>query len=211
MEVMVTDKGITMNSLQGGSTNNNMLATKIGATMKLDNLIKLLRTAACDVFPDDDAFCYTESSCEKNYVMEMHIYACMACFALSHNFAWSRWNLAAGSRTCVFLMRELQEMRKLVRIPWNVSSVSLPTSNLSSQINQQFMLHRSRPVSSTARRSPRPTAQPRCLEITPPTPITWWFPRFSRYRRPGWTPSTQFCGKTFSNCCARCDHLASAE
>lgn len=115
MEVMVTDKGITLNSLQGGSTNNNMLASKIGATMKLDDLIKLLRTAACDVFPDDDAFCYTESNCEKNYVMEMHIYACMACFALSHNFAWSRWNLAAGSRTCVFLMRELQEMRKLVK------------------------------------------------------------------------------------------------
>lgn len=118
MEVMVTDKGITLNSLQGGSTNNNMLASKIGATMKLDDLIKLLRMAACDVFPDDDAFCYTESNCEKNYVMEMHIYACMACFALSHNFAWSRWNLAAGSRTCVFLMRELQEMRKLVRISY---------------------------------------------------------------------------------------------
>lgn len=38
----------------------------------------------------------------------------MATFMLSHNFAWSRWNFAAGSRTCVFLMRELQEMRKLV-------------------------------------------------------------------------------------------------
>lgn len=116
MEVMVTDKGITLNSLMGGSNNPSVLANVIGSTMKLDDLIKLLRIAACDIFPDDDAFCYTESSCEKNYVMEMHIYSCMSCFALTHNFAWSRWNFTAGSRTCVFLMRELLEMRKLVNI-----------------------------------------------------------------------------------------------
>lgn len=113
---MVTDKGITLNSLMGGSNNPSVLSNVIGSTMKLDDLIKVLRNSACDVFPDDDAFCYTESSCEKNYVMEMHIYACMACFALSHNFAWSRWNVSAGSRTCVFLMRELLEMRKLVNM-----------------------------------------------------------------------------------------------
>lgn len=105
----------TVNSLLGGSTNNpSVFSSLVGSTMKLDDLIKLLRNAACDVFPEDDAFCYTETSCEKNYVMEMHIYACMSCFALSNNFAWSRWNFAAGSRTCVFLMRELLEMRKLV-------------------------------------------------------------------------------------------------
>lgn len=116
MEVMVTEKGITLNSLQGGSNNPSVLSNIIGSTMKLDDLIKVLRNTACDIFPDDDAFCYSESSCEKNYVMEMHIYSCMTCFALSHNFAWSRWNLAAGSRTAVFLMRELMEMRKLVNI-----------------------------------------------------------------------------------------------
>ncbi|CRK91757.1 CLUMA_CG005391, isoform A [Clunio marinus] len=113
MEVMVTEKGITLNSLQGGSNNPSVLVNVIGSPMKLEDLMKVLRNSACDVFPDDDAFCYTESSCEKNYVMEMHIYQCMACFALSHNFSWSRWNFAAGSRTCVFLMRELLESRKL--------------------------------------------------------------------------------------------------
>lgn len=116
MELMVTEKGVTLNSLQGGSNNPSVLSTVIGTTMKLDDLIKLLRNSACDVFPEDDSFCYTESSCEKNHVMEMHIYSCMSCFALSHNFAWSRWNFAAGSRTCVYLMRELIEMRKLVNI-----------------------------------------------------------------------------------------------
>lgn len=116
LEVMVTEKGITLNSLLGGSNNPSVLANVIGTTMKLEDLIKVLRDSACDIFADDDAFCYTETSCEKNYVMEMHIYSCMSCFALSHNFAWSRWNFAAGSRTCVLLMRELLEMRKLVNI-----------------------------------------------------------------------------------------------
>lgn len=112
MEVMVTEKGLIVNTLQG-SNNPTVYASVIGSTMKLDDLITLLRNSASDVFPDDDAFCYTENSCEKNYVMEMHIYSSMACFALSHNFAWSRWNSTAGSRTCILLMRELIEHRKL--------------------------------------------------------------------------------------------------
>lgn len=64
----MTEKGITLNSLQGGSNNPSVLSNIIGATMKLDDLIKELRNAACDIFPEDDAFCYTETSCEKNYV-----------------------------------------------------------------------------------------------------------------------------------------------
>lgn len=113
MEVSVTDKGIVLNTLQG-SNNPAVLSTIIGTTIKLDELIKLMRNAACDVFASDDAFCYTENSCEKNFIMEMHIYLCMAYFASSHNFAWSRWNTQAGSRTAIFLMRELVENRKLV-------------------------------------------------------------------------------------------------
>lgn len=114
MDVTVTEQGITLNTLQG-SNNPNVLSNIIGTSLKLDELIKLMRNTACDVFPSDDAFCYTESSCEKNYVMEMHIYSCMAYFASSHNFAWSRWNFQAGSRTAIFLMRELLEHRKLVK------------------------------------------------------------------------------------------------
>lgn len=59
MEVMVTDKGITLNSLQGGAGNPSMLSNVIGTTMKLDDLIRLLRDSALDIFPEDDSFCYT--------------------------------------------------------------------------------------------------------------------------------------------------------
>lgn len=138
MEVMVTEKGITLNSLVGGSSNPSILSNVIGSTLKLDDLVKLLRDAACDIFPDDDAFCYTDTSCEKNYVMEMHIYRCLSCFALSHNFSWSRWNLAAGSRTCILLMRELLEMRKLVNIEMRYAGVRL-LFNSFSRTNRQSM------------------------------------------------------------------------
>lgn len=112
MEVVVSERGLTLNSLQGIAP--TVLQNAIGATMSLNDLIKTMRNAACDIFPDDDGFCYTESSCEKNHVMENHIYESISCFALSHNFAWSRWNVGSGSRTSVFLMRELIEHRKLV-------------------------------------------------------------------------------------------------
>lgn len=213
MEVMVTEKGITLNSLQGGSNNPNMLANVIGSTMKLDDLIKMLRNAACDIFPEDDAFCYTETSCEKNYVMELHIYCCMSCFALSHNFSWSRWNMAAGSRTCVFLMRELQEMRKLVgwfsfgvvfKSPWLIQPFYMKCLKLiffhpQSQTNQRFTWLRSKLVSSTVPKFHQHIAQRRFRVITMPTPIIWWSRKFRLFRRWNWTPWIQFCGRTFSS------------
>lgn len=148
-----------MNSLQGGSNNPSVLANVIGSTMKLDDLIKLLRNTACEIFPDDDAFCYTETSCEKNYVMEMHIYSCISCFALSHNFSWSRWNFVAGSRTCVFLMRELQEMRKLVNVVdeicYRFLCIFVFLFPAFSQINHRSMLLHSRHASLIVQKSLR--------------------------------------------------------
>lgn len=43
--------------------------------LALDELMKLMRNCACDIFPDDDSFCYlNDGNCEKNYVLEMNIY-----------------------------------------------------------------------------------------------------------------------------------------
>lgn len=67
-------EGITLNNLQGGS-NPAGVSDFIGATMPLDELMKLMRNCACDIFPDDDSFCYlNDGNCEKNYVLEMNIY-----------------------------------------------------------------------------------------------------------------------------------------
>lgn len=103
--------------------------------MSFDDLKDIFTSAGVNLFPEDDAFCYAEGSfyrrfdltmvtlkvlvragtCEKHYVMESHLYDCMAAIALTHNFTWSRWNFMAGRRSCVLLMREIVENRKTVR------------------------------------------------------------------------------------------------
>lgn len=112
IEVTISVNGIKLNNMQGGSL--EPIESIIGVTLTLQKLIKFMRTVAADIFPENDAFCYTEGSCEKNGAMEAHLYHCMANLALTHNFSWSRWNLLSGSRTAVLLMREIMENRKAV-------------------------------------------------------------------------------------------------
>uniref|UniRef100_A0A1I8M1A6 CASC1 C-terminal domain-containing protein n=1 Tax=Musca domestica TaxID=7370 RepID=A0A1I8M1A6_MUSDO len=111
LDITITSEGYCVNNFQGGST--TAINEMIGRTLSLEAIKEILISSAVDIFPDEDAFCYTEGSCEKNYVMEMHLYACMSTLALSHNFSWSRWNLLAGSRTAVLLIRELIEGKKV--------------------------------------------------------------------------------------------------
>nr|NP_573264.2 uncharacterized protein Dmel_CG15373, isoform D [Drosophila melanogaster]AAF48791.3 uncharacterized protein Dmel_CG15373, isoform D [Drosophila melanogaster] len=111
LDMTITKSGYTVNNFQGGSTQG--ITDMIGKTLSLSELKATLILSAVDIFPDEDAFCYTEGSCEKNYVMEMHCYACLSTLAQSHNFSWSRWNLLAGSRTAVLLVRELIEGKKV--------------------------------------------------------------------------------------------------
>lgn len=111
LDMTITEAGYTVNSFQGGST--QVITDMLGKTLSLAQLKATLILSAVDIFPDEDAFCYTEGSCEKNYVMEMHTYACISTLGLSHNFSWSRWNLLAGSRTAVLLIRELLEGKKV--------------------------------------------------------------------------------------------------
>lgn len=63
-----------MNNLQGGS-NPAGISEFINTIIDLDTLKKIMRDCACDIFPDDDSFCYlNDGNCEKNYVLEMNIY-----------------------------------------------------------------------------------------------------------------------------------------
>lgn len=65
-----------------------------------------MQDAGVDVFPAFDAFCYMENTCEKHWPMEKHLYFNMSELACCFNFAWSRWNLAAGRRNIILQMRE---------------------------------------------------------------------------------------------------------
>uniref|UniRef100_A0A1B0CYM2 Uncharacterized protein n=1 Tax=Phlebotomus papatasi TaxID=29031 RepID=A0A1B0CYM2_PHLPP len=110
IDITILDNGVRLNSIQGCSS--APLAHILGIILPLDELKTVMKSTAVDLFPESDAFCYTEGSCEKNSVMEEHLYDCMGSLALTHNFSWSRWNLLSGSRSAVLLMREVMEYRK---------------------------------------------------------------------------------------------------
>ncbi|XP_053696746.1 dynein axonemal intermediate chain 7 [Sabethes cyaneus] len=110
-EITISEAGFRVNSLQGGPT--QALQDFIGQVLPLRKMVTALRLAAVDLFPEDDAFNYSEGSCEKNPIMESHLYDCMGLLALTHNFGSSRWNLLSGCRMCVLLMREIIEHRRV--------------------------------------------------------------------------------------------------
>lgn len=115
IEVAISSDGYILNSYQGGQT--AIVQNLIGLTLTLEQLKDGLARAAINMFPDEDAFCYTEGTCEKNAVMEKHLYRCLSALGYTHNFAWSRWNMNVGRRACVLLMREILDGRKVVRLP----------------------------------------------------------------------------------------------
>lgn len=110
-EISISEHGFRVNSLQGGPT--QALQEILGQVLPMRKMMKQLRLAAVDLFPEDDAFNYSEGSCEKNPIMESHLYDCIGLLALTHNFSWSRWNLLSGCRMCVLLMREIIEHRRI--------------------------------------------------------------------------------------------------
>lgn len=113
LDIEISREGYCITNFQGGTTAK--IASMIGQILPLETIKRNLICSAVDIFPEEDAFRYTEGSCEKNYVMEMHLYACISSMALTHNFNWSRWNLLAGSRKAVLLMREMVEGNKIVK------------------------------------------------------------------------------------------------
>lgn len=115
MDISISEDGVRLNTIQGCST--APFQALIGQFMEFKTLKETLLRSAVDLFPEEgsDATIYTEGSCEKHNVMERHLYECMASVAMSHNFSWSRWNLLAGSRIAVLLMREFVDNRKPVR------------------------------------------------------------------------------------------------
>uniref|UniRef100_A0A6P7H4T2 Protein CASC1-like n=1 Tax=Diabrotica virgifera virgifera TaxID=50390 RepID=A0A6P7H4T2_DIAVI len=78
----------------------------LGDRGHVTSAMKILKETGVDIFPEHDAFCYVEGSCEKHWPMEKNLYCNIAALSGCFNFAWSRWNLSLGRRTIVCLMRE---------------------------------------------------------------------------------------------------------
>ncbi|XP_031626289.1 protein CASC1-like, partial [Contarinia nasturtii] len=110
IDITITETGLILNSFQGGTA--PPIQDAIGSTMSFQELKELLYKSGINLFPDKDAFCYCETICEKDVIMEFHLYDCMAHLGLTHNFMWSRWNSQLNSRSIALLIREIIEKRK---------------------------------------------------------------------------------------------------
>ncbi|CAG9794557.1 unnamed protein product [Diatraea saccharalis] len=75
-------------------------------------MAQIMREAACDFFPDFDAYNHVEGSCAKEWVAERHNYHAMAFLSRAYNFQWSRWNAAAGTRNIVMQFREAVDKKR---------------------------------------------------------------------------------------------------
>ncbi|XP_045465438.1 dynein axonemal intermediate chain 7-like isoform X2 [Harmonia axyridis] len=102
-EFKIKDFMVTVVQFQNGP--NNAMQDIVSKTFSIDKLAKILREGGVDIFPDYDAFCYVEGSCEKHWANEYMCYYNMAQLSICYNFAWSRWNATEGYRSIVMQMR----------------------------------------------------------------------------------------------------------
>ncbi|XP_044763587.1 dynein axonemal intermediate chain 7-like [Coccinella septempunctata] len=102
-EFKIKDSSVTVLQFQNGP--NNALKDIVSKTFTIDKLARILREGGVDIFPDYDAFCYVEGSCEKHWPTEYMCYYNMAQLSICYNFAWSRWNASEGYRSIIMQMR----------------------------------------------------------------------------------------------------------
>ncbi|XP_011635025.1 axonemal 84 kDa protein-like [Pogonomyrmex barbatus] len=104
-EFIVREDLVCLNSLAGGMSTG--LKEIIGEYMKLHILIKKMRDAGCDLFPERDAFSYVKALPVKHPVTERHLRECMGLLCTAYAFSWSRWNANRNSREIVIQFKEL--------------------------------------------------------------------------------------------------------
>ncbi|XP_069178268.1 dynein axonemal intermediate chain 7 homolog isoform X2 [Procambarus clarkii] len=79
--------------------------TLIAAVVVAQFTIMTLQFYGINLFPDRDSYCYIDGLPTKHRPTEQHLYRCMALVAPTVHFAWSRWNLLAGTTKLVFQMK----------------------------------------------------------------------------------------------------------
>lgn len=58
IELTATVEGVTLNSFQGGVS--SIVQNSIGIPMAFSEIVRILKRAGINLFPDGDAFCYCE-------------------------------------------------------------------------------------------------------------------------------------------------------
>uniref|UniRef100_A0A2A4IVA6 CASC1 C-terminal domain-containing protein n=1 Tax=Heliothis virescens TaxID=7102 RepID=A0A2A4IVA6_HELVI len=95
---------VKLKSIANAST--TALSEHFNKPYSVKAMVKLMRDASCDFFPDFDAHNHVEGSTPKEWVMERHTYHALSFLSRAYNFQSSRWNQGAGYRTIVLQARE---------------------------------------------------------------------------------------------------------
>ncbi|XP_044586899.1 dynein axonemal intermediate chain 7-like isoform X2 [Cotesia glomerata] len=105
VEFVVRENSVALNSLIGGTT--TALQYLLGNYMNLNLLIREMRAAGCDLFPERDAFSYIKGLPLKHPIAEKHLQACMGLLSTAYIFSWSRWNSTVSARQIIMQIKEL--------------------------------------------------------------------------------------------------------
>ncbi|XP_053595939.1 uncharacterized protein LOC103573796 isoform X4 [Microplitis demolitor] len=105
VEFVVRENLVCLNSLIGGTT--TALQDLVGKYMKLDILIRKMRSGGCDLFPERDTFSYIKGLQVKHPIAEKHLQSCMGLLSTAYMFAWSRWNATVSARQIIIQIKEL--------------------------------------------------------------------------------------------------------
>ncbi|XP_014207344.1 protein CASC1 [Copidosoma floridanum] len=105
LEFLLREDLASLHWVAGGAL--TALRELMGQFMRLDLLVKKMRAAGCDVFPEADAASYLKGIALKHSVTLGHLQTCMGLLATSYVFSWSRWNATRGPREIVMQIKEV--------------------------------------------------------------------------------------------------------
>ncbi|CAH0699492.1 unnamed protein product [Spodoptera exigua] len=101
---------VKLKSITNAST--AALSEHFNKPYSVKQLVRIMREAACDFFPDFDAHNHVKGSAPKEWVVERHTYHAMAFLSKAYNFQSSRWNQGGGYRNIILQCREAVDKKR---------------------------------------------------------------------------------------------------
>ncbi|XP_037875351.1 dynein axonemal intermediate chain 7 isoform X1 [Bombyx mori] len=145
--ISVTGVSVTMTWLcLGNSVRLKWIANATTSALKeyfdkpfsVKRMVQIMREAACDFFPDFDAYNQVEGSCPKEWSAERHNYHAMAFLSRAYNFQWSRWNAAAGRRNIVMQIREAVDKKREAKFQLLLVTSQQASILQANELSQEF-------------------------------------------------------------------------
>lgn len=145
MKLTVRGNKIALTDLSGipWSTINPIEKVKLANVFyPLYELKAKMERCGLNIFTSHDTFLYVEQTSPKNWVLERHIYYCMAHMARGHNFKFSKWSVNSG-RMRVYLQIQdiLFKSYKLVSFAQRMPEGQRARSHLKRVQNGQMSAH----------------------------------------------------------------------